>query len=50
MELGLWKQCLLVQSCAAALAFCIIAVSSKCVHAQQVLRECLSNAGSKPLP
>jgi hypothetical protein len=40
MDLGRWNQCLL----AAALAFCIIAVSSKCVHAEQVLRECLSNA------
>ena len=46
MDLGLWNQCLL----AAALAFCIIAVSSKCVHAQQVLRECLSNAVRSHFP
>ena len=46
MDLGLWNQCLL----AAALAFCIIAVSSKCVHAEQVLRECLSNAFRSHFP
>ena len=50
MELGLLNQRLLVQSYAAALAFCIIAVSSKCVHAEQVLKECLSNAVRSHFP